>query len=101
MITLWARLNAVFFYAVTVLVCLGLGTWVTTLWMEAHPVVSRLRINRLLTLRAQQQSIRRPEQQDRAIFTFDLDAGAPAPKTLPALAFFSFFFFAPLHAPIF
>ena len=76
MITLWTRLNAVFFYAVTVLVFLGLGSAVTTLWMQSHPVVSLLRINKLLTLRPQQESIRRPDTQDRAIFTFDLDAGA-------------------------
>ena len=76
MITLWTRLNAVFFYAVSALVFLGLGSAVTTLWMEPSPVVSRLRINKLLTLRPQQESIRRPDLQDRAIFTFDLDAGA-------------------------
>jgi hypothetical protein len=76
MITLWTRLNAVFFYATTVLVFLGLGTAVTTLWLPSKPVVSQLRISKLLTLRPQQESIRRPDLQDRAIFTFDLDAGA-------------------------
>ena len=76
MITLWTRANAVFFYATTVLVFLGLGTAVTAFWLESKPVLNVLRLNKLLTLRPQQESIRRPDQQDRAIFTFDLDAGA-------------------------
>ena len=85
MITLWTRLNAVFFYATTVLVFLGLGTAVTALWLPSKPVVSQLRISKLITLRPQQESIRRPDLQDRAIFTFDLDAGACAKHSAPLL----------------
>ena len=42
--------------------------------MEPRADVRTLRVNRLLTLRGQQESLRRPDVQDRAILTFDLDA---------------------------
>lgn len=72
--TLWNRANAVFFYALSVLLCLAAASAVTTLWMEPKPVIHTLRVNRLLTLRGQQESLRRVDVQDRAILTFDLDA---------------------------
>ena len=75
MISLWNRLNAVFFYAVTVLVFSACGSAITALWLPASPILRELQVNQIKTLRTQQESMRRPAV-DRAILTFDLDAGA-------------------------
>ena len=77
MISLWTRANAVFFYALSVLLCLACGSAVTALFLEATPVVRVLGVNKVLTLRPQQESLKR-SAQDRAILTFNLDAGALA-----------------------
>jgi signal peptidase complex subunit 3 len=73
MMTLWNRANAVFFYAVSVLICLAAASSVTTLWLPATPVVRVLRVNKLKSFRVQKESMR-PELQDRAVLSFDLDA---------------------------
>jgi hypothetical protein len=74
MISLWTRANAVFFYALSVLMALACGSAVTALWIEAKPVVNVLGVHKVLTLRPQQESLKR-SAQDRAILTFNLDAG--------------------------
>jgi hypothetical protein len=74
MISLWTRLNAVFFYAVTVLVCLACGSAITALWLPSTPILRELQVNQIKTLRTQQESLKRPSV-DRAIMTFDMDAG--------------------------
>ena len=74
MISLWTRLNAVFFYAVTVLVCLACGSAITALWLPSQPILRELQVNQIKTLRTQQESLKRPSV-DRAIMTFDMDAG--------------------------
>lgn len=75
MISLWTRANAIFFYALSVLLCLACGSAVTALWIEPKPVIRVLGVNKVLTLRPQQESLKR-SAQDRAILTFNLDAGA-------------------------
>ncbi len=80
MISLWTRANAVFFYSLSVLLCLACGSAVTALLLDATPVVRVLGVNKVLTLRPQQESLKR-SAQDRAILTFNLDAGAWAAAT--------------------
>ncbi len=80
MISLWTRANAVFFYSLSVLLCLACGSALTALLLDATPVVRVLGVHKVLTLRPQQESLKR-SAQDRAILTFNLDAGAS-----PALA---------------
>jgi len=83
MISLWTRANAVFFYSLSVLLCLACGSALTALLLDATPVVRVLGVHKVLTLRPQQESLKR-SAQDRAILTFNLDAGAsplPQPAT--------------------
>ena len=69
-----SRLNAVFFYALSVLFVLAVGSSVPTAWLRPEPVVRLLELRQLKTLRPQRESLRRGEVTDRAILTFDLDA---------------------------
>ena len=78
MISLWTRANAVFFYSLSVLLCLACGSALTALLLDATPVVRVLGVHKVLTLRPQQESLKR-SAQDRAILTFNLDAGASLP----------------------
>ena len=86
MISLWTRLNAVFFYAVTVLVCLACGSAITALWLPSTPILRELQVNQIKTLRTQQESLKRPSV-DRAIMTFDMDAGQLRGHTLGSFTY--------------
>ena len=73
MYTAWNRVNAVFFFAISVVISLSAGSWVTSLWLPSKPVIRTLKIRALKNFRAQRES-RHPETMDRAVMTFDLDA---------------------------
>jgi len=74
MLNLWTRANSVFFFALSVLLALAVGSALTTPWLPAAPVVHALELRQLKTLRPQRESLQRGEVTDRAILTFDLDA---------------------------
>jgi len=70
---MWTRANALFFYSLTVLFVMAVGSFVTTLRLSPRPVVRQLELRQLKTLRPQRESLQRGEMTDRAILTFDLD----------------------------
>lgn len=71
---MWSRANAVFFFSLSVLFALAVGSFLTTLWIRPTYTVSKLELKELKTLRPQRETLHRPEVTDRAIVTFDLDA---------------------------
>ncbi len=73
MMTLWNRVNAVFFFSISALMALGALSSVTTLWLPPRAVVRTLRVTKLAALR-EQRTAARAEPQDRAILRFDIDA---------------------------
>ena len=73
MYTAWNRVNAVFFFAVSVVISLSAGSWVTSLWLPSKPLIRTLKIRALKNFRSQRES-RHPETMDRAVLAFDLDA---------------------------
>jgi len=74
MLNMWSRANSVFFFALSVLLALAVGSALTTPWLPAAPVVRLLELRQLKTLRPQRESLQRGEVTDRAILTFDLEA---------------------------
>ncbi len=66
-------MNAVFFFAVSVIISLSAGSWVTSLWLPSKPLIRTLKIRALKNFRSQRES-RHPETMDRAVLAFDLDA---------------------------
>ena len=71
---MWSRANSVFFFSLSVLLALAVGSALTTPWLPSAPVVRLLQLQQLKTLRPQRESLQRGEVTDRAILTFDLDA---------------------------
>ena len=74
MLNLWSRANSVFFFSLSVLLALAVGSALTTPWLPSAPVVRVLELRQLKTLRPQRESLQRGEVTDRAILTFDLEA---------------------------
>lgn len=64
---IWVRLNAVIFFALTVLLMLAIFCAFSTYLHTAVPVVKTLRMNTL-------RSLRQHGGQDRALLSFDIDA---------------------------
>jgi len=65
--TVWVRLNAVVFFGLTVIVCLAVITWFSTITHRGYPTVTALKLNTLKSLRSH-------GNRDIAVLTFDLDA---------------------------
>jgi signal peptidase complex subunit 3 len=63
----WVRLNAVFFFSLTVLLAMSILCALSTIGHDGNPVVNKLKLNTL-------RSLRNHGGIDRALFTFDLDA---------------------------
>mmetsp|Transcript_549 Transcript_549/g.964 ORF Transcript_549/g.964 Transcript_549/m.964 type:complete len:171 (+) Transcript_549:200-712(+) len=64
---IWVRLNAVIFFALTVLLVLATFTALSTYFHSAKPVVKTLKMNTL-------RSLRQHGGQDRALLSFDINA---------------------------
>ena len=50
--TVWVRLNAVVFFGLTVIVCLAVITWFSTITHRGYPTVTALKLNTLKSLRS-------------------------------------------------
>lgn len=64
---IWVRLNAVIFFALTVLLCMAIMCAISTYLHTAKPVIKKLTMSTL-------KSLRNHGGVDRAIFKFDLHA---------------------------
>jgi len=64
--SVWVRLNAVFFFAISVLLAMSTMCALSTIGYNGQPVVNKLKLNTL-------RSLRNHGGIDRALFSFDLD----------------------------
>jgi signal peptidase complex subunit 3 len=73
MYNIWNRLNALFFFSISVLIAASATTYLSTLLSNPSIQVNSLAINDLKALRPMKEPSSR-KMIDRAIFSFDLDA---------------------------
>lgn len=76
--SLLTRANNVFFFGIAVLFALAFSAALTTSWMPSAAAVHRFDVAQLKSLRVQRELQRngRRVPRDRAIVSFNLDAGA-------------------------